>query len=369
MRSAWVGFAAIALLGIVGCGQQTETPHIVEEKSSQLEKTVFLVVNGESLTAETVKESVLLQERMAALSGNPIKPEHFTNWANRAAMTGIGSLAQTMLFRQECDRRNVTATSEDIEAAAETFCKYLGLDPMPVERLAEQFGDRKAIFEKAVAESAKLTAYERIYLSADISEAMVNQYFHFKTNDVLQAKEIDAKAHENADKAYQRLQAGESWETVASACSEDKLAIPGNKRFESQWTLVGADAMGIAPLVPLLPTMKPGDYTKPIEHRDGIIIVRLVEKLREHYKLARMLFRMAQPVRIPATRLEAVGIIRQQMITSSRARLLERLEKEAKFEYPMGERFTYLIWDDGSAAKAEKTAKDEKTEKTTEKAK
>jgi len=336
----------LSLLACCGCDRTDCVPTTVRDE------TAFALIDGKPLTAADVKDAVLLQARIAELSGGRIPEESFTNWANTTGMRMVGRLINTRLLVLACEKEKIEPSEEDWKSVSDGFCRVVHLESMPREELIAKFGDCGDILRQTMRESALIAAYERMRFVHKVSEEMIDQYYVLKTNAMDLAKRTDDEARAKAEKAYARLKAGESWAKVAAECSEDKLALAANDIYRTDWVVVDAGAMGMPELARQLPTMKVGDYTTPFEHRDGMIIVHLESKgggSNVQYGLSRMLFRMAAPVQMPKDRKTAEDAVRRQMLVSSRKYLLEKIRSETKIEYPLGEKFKYPIWKDKEA--------------------
>ena len=320
----------LLLLFVLGCS----------EKASD---TTFIVVNGEAVTESAVREAVLVQARIRELAGSPVAPEKFNDWANARAQRLMGTMPNSILVRQDADSRGIKVEPVDIEKTLSSFNAQTHQKCASVDELAAKFGDLEGAFRRQFEETAKATAYERACWTVPVSDKMVAQHFKLLTNALEQAKSIDAAARTKAESAYRRLKAGERWEKVA-AVSEDRLINAVNEKFATEWLTVGADAMGMKQLAAQLPSMKPGDYTRPMDTQFGMIIVRLNAKKGSIFRLSRILFRMAKPVRIESTVEEGRTTVAQQLRQAEMEKTLARLQGQAAFEYPMGTNFTYQIW-------------------------
>lgn len=332
MKNFVLVFSAVLLM--TGCRREPD-------------EVTFIVVNGRPITASLVKESVLVRHRIAELSGSPIPADKFVDWANGLAMKMVGLLANSELLDQQVAKSGISVTPADVEKALAFYNQSTGQKAKSPEELAPLFGDLAPAFRRQFESSARAAAYDRLYWSFKVTDSLVDGYLADISNAWCRAQGVDADARRKAKVAYTRLRSGEPWEVVAAACSEDRLQNAQNERFAKEWTWVNADARGIRPLATALQTMKTGDFTEPIETPEGLQIVRLVGKDKKIYRLARIFFRMAQPVSMPSSREKARETLAADMRNFRQGKTLETLQKMAVISYPMGTNVTYKIWNDG----------------------
>ena len=324
---------SLALALIFGCGDSRD-------------KTVFLVINGKPLTADEVKTAVLIEAKIRELAGSPVPGEKFEKWANSTAMRLVGPLANQILIEEEIEKAGVELAPEDEQAVLASYNRRTRSKAKSKEALTKRFAPLQDAFLAQFDKAVRLAAYERKYWRGKVTDEAVAQYFHFKTNELFRAQRINDEALKKANRACARLKAGEPWDKVAAACSEDKLISPANERNAKQWRWMGADGMGNANLAAALSKLDVGAYSEPVETDEGLLIVKVVEKRGRLCHVARILFRMARAVVLPKNADEAREQIARQRVTGEKERALKRLEDAAKFEYPLGTNFTYKIWKD-----------------------
>jgi len=327
----------------IGCSKDESVRAVDASRTNATPERVFAVVNGESVTEDDVRTAIMVQAKSMELAGQPIAEKHFARWANAAVAQMIGGLINTRLMEQEIRREKLEVLPEDREKVLKVYSERTAQEVTSVELLAEKFGELKDAVRRQFETSVGLAAYERVHWTDSVSDAFVRQYYALMSNDFQRVQAIDAEAHVKADKAYARLKSGEAWNVVALS-SEDTLDNPAAERYARDWTWVGEDAMGITALAAALPTMKVGEFTAPLDTPYGLMIVKLLEKDKKLYHLSRILFRMAEPVNLPDNEADVRTIIVEQLRDSRRASTLERLQKSAKIEYPMGTNITYQIW-------------------------
>lgn len=335
MKVSGILLASVVL--VAGCGERRDAPALA-------------VVGGQALTLADVKDSVLLTARMAALRGKPIAEKRFARWGNRMAAQMIGPLINAELLDQEIARRGIVPSQKDIDAALAQFNAKCGQKAKTVDELAAKFGDLEGVFRRQFERTSRMEAFRRQELSMTVSDETVGQFYALKTNELQNAKRVDALARRNAAKAYARLKAGEPWAEVAKA-SEDALLSPVNGKFSKDWIWLGEDALGIKELAAVLPKMKTGDYTEPIDAPDGMIIVRLEERNKSLSRVSRILFRMAKPVSMPQTKERARTLLADQFAVQEQRRILEKLQRTVKIDYPQGTNVNCRIWQERPSAR------------------
>ena len=330
-------FKLICLFSLLlsGCGEEPKPD------------TVFIVVNGVPITESQVRESVLIQAKIRELAGRGVPKNEFAKWANGYAMGLIGSLANAELLQAEIRRKGVKPEEEDSEKVLAAYNWQTGKDFKSVDELTEAFGELGPALRGEFAKTAASCAYARRFWTTEVSDDMVRQFCQIRTNELNRAKRINADAAQRAAKAYARLKAGESWAKVAAECSDDRFGDSQEVKYAEKWITVNEDAFRMRELAALLPKMKDGDYTPPIDTKFGLLIVRLNKRDRRLHQLSRILFRMAKDVKLPLSPDDVRKEMSAKWSRKAQERTMRGLEAAAKFEYPLGTNFTYRIWEEG----------------------
>lgn len=307
-------------------------------------ETALVRVNGTPVMAEEVRDLVYIKARIAELSGVAIPADQFDKWAERTAIGLVDSVVNSELLQQEMCTRKVVPAQADLEKTLSDYNRMMKKSAATPEELAKEFEGREAAFLRLFEQAVQAAAYRRVFWERAVPEKFVSQYLMRKTNELQRAERIDKSAREKASQAYERLQAGEKWAKVAADCSEDRLLNPMYATYANEWRAVGADAMGLKELAVLLPTMKKGDFTVPMETREGMIIFRFIGMKGPLYGLSRMLFRMAKPVYIEADGEEVQRKLSDHFTAQRKKETFVRLREKAKLEYPQGTNITHLVW-------------------------
>ena len=331
-------WTVLFLLCAIGCRKQD-----AEE--------VWVRIGEREITSGTVRQALLVQARMAELAGTPIPKDQLPAWGNSQVLRVIPGLISAELLEQEIHRLGESADEEDVRRTLDQYNKTARQSAKTVDDLARLFGDLETEFRRQFDRSALFAAYARRHPVAAVTTDDIAAFYAARTNQLKVAKQIDAKAHEKAEAAWKRLKAGEAWEKVASACSEDKLVDEENAEFASDWATVGIDGFGYPELAKALLTLEVGQFSRPVETEEGLMIVKVMELAGENKTLGRILFRMAQPVDFPAEE-DVRKQIAAERANSSALDLQRRLREKVKITYPQGSNHVYRVWAETSASDA-----------------
>lgn len=99
---------------------------------------------------------------------------------------------------------------------------------------------------------------------------------------------LDTGAHDRANQAYDKLQSGEDFEKLASAVSEDPSTKKQGGEFGFMIEKNNRDIS--ADVVQALFSLKPGQYSKPIEAGYGLEIVKNLEEKNNKIKASHIVF-------------------------------------------------------------------------------
>ena len=117
--------------------------------------------------------------------------------------------------------------------------------------------------------------------------------------------------------------------------SGDVIAIDGLSAFNEKEMHALAEAVA---------RLDPGQFTKPIETDEGIVIVKFIEKTEDDlYRCARILFELAiEPVPVPEKDLEAHVAARKR--ASWQRSMQDEVAESYPAKFPLGTNFVYKIW-------------------------
>lgn len=328
MRFFVVCFSVFALL--CGCQKKGDT-------------TVFAVVDGDPLTAEYVKGVVLVQAKIAELSGTKISPKDFPQWGNSQAMRLLPGLISARVVLHEIVRQGIETTTNDVRKAFENYAAATKRKVGTVDELAAAFGDVEPQFREQFENSVRLAAWQRLHPVPEVTADDLSTFFRQLTNQCEQARQVDAVARQKGQKAWERLHKGEDWSRVAAEYSEDLLIDEANGDFSNEWATVGLDGFGYPELAKAIVNMKAGDISKPLETDEGLMIVKVMDKVENNWTLGRIIFRLAQPVEFPSVE-EARLQLEAERARESQVALQRQLYKNAQITFPLGTKFSYRIW-------------------------
>ena len=314
------------------------------EEARVQENPVIVIIDGRQLTANDIRDIVLVRTKMMQLSGMKLSGTTLTNWMNSCAAQILPSIVSAELLEAEIKRVGETPEEEDWVKTLKDYNKATRQKAKTIDELAAMFGESEGAFRRQAERSALFRAYNRRHMPKPPTKDDLPEFYASLTNKIKMANSIDAGARSRGEAAWKRLEAGEEWEKVAKECSEDTLIDEANEEFASDWATVGPDGMGYPALAKALPDLNKGDWSKPLEIEEGLVIVKVVDVVGDRKVLARMMFRMAQPVDVPEDEGAALMVLDKQRKDKFTENLLESLRKKANIENPMGETFKYIFW-------------------------
>jgi hypothetical protein len=322
----------IAILLAVGCSKAPEP-------------RALAVVNGRVITDQYLRDVVLIQARMQRMSGKKVPGEKgFSKWANSKAIATFPSLVSAEMLLDGIEKAQIVPDSNDVRAVLFKYNHNMRARANTPEELYGLFGEQKKEFERQFHRSCQMQAYNRHFANQTVSEEEIAELIDEKKAIKDMSDKIDALGRKNAEAAWQRLAAGEDWNTVAEECSEDKLVHAPNESLKDEWGVFGPDALGYPDLAIAIRSMHVGDFSKPIDIDEGIVIVKVTEEGEGYHRLARMLFRMAEPVKIPNEE-EAKSEIIDRKAKAAQEIFLKKLRKEVVVTYPSGTNFNFTVFD------------------------
>lgn len=330
-------------------GQVKSTTNIVDYADLR-DQDILISVDGSGLTKADVERQIALSTALLQFKGSVsekgLNPKVRMAMARRIRDT---FLAQTLLL-QCAELNDVAATSETLEEACnEIGATYgrLGMTNAYPTIVAGLNDDLRVLLEKNIQTAGKIYALIKwvgktkvTVTEADIDE-IIRRANEMQANSVKVLGEQRAKAQ----KAYERLISGESFDTVAgeSELADEDEGIGAWGDFS-----ISEFAQLCPELVGQVSQLKVGEFTKPVECADAIYIVELKEKVGsgeisavrlepERLTLRRIVFRL--PVMYePGTREEIREGLRDEKRSDYQKNvLLPALLKKATILYPSGD--------------------------------
>lgn len=301
------------------------------------------VVNGKAITDAYMRDVVRVQAKISELSGKKVSDDPIEVWGNKRANEIFPSIVTGEILAQAIEKAGIAPDTNDIQRVFAKYNKMTRQKSATPEELFEKFGELCEEFKVQFERSCLLEAYANHFNNPGITDEEVEDLIWERESLAKFAVMLDEKGKEHANKALERLNAGEDWDIVAEECSEDRLVNPANEDFKNFWGMFGPDGLGYPALAAALPNLNPGDYSMPIDIDEGLIIVKVLERGHGYWKLARMLFRMAEPVTVPTAEV-AREEIRDRKAANAKKGFMERARNEAEVTYPAGTNFNFHVF-------------------------
>lgn len=357
----------LAFVFVVGCRKESEesrrTDNLRADRTSDLAAVAFAIVDGQPLTAADVKDTVLVNARIAELARRPVKEKKFADWANRTAQHLTHPLVAARLLEKEAKRIGTEVTSADTDKELAKYNRLTRQRAKSLDELATSFGALEPTFRRQFARECLFSAYFKNRPELGVSQSDVETYLHSASNQLALAERVNAEARKRGEGIYERLKRGEPWESVAKETTEDALVDESFADYWKDWTdspLTSVDFDGIRTN---LASLAVGAFSRPIETEEGLLIVKLLGREDESYHCARIFIRLVESGEVPTPE-RVRRILYQERLAGYQKALLKRLRKEAKIEYPLGTNVTFKIWGDSlQETSQEANAKNRKTAK------
>lgn len=332
--SIWMIIVACA---VSGCGKQSE-----KQIAADPLQTVFAVVDGEPVTALDVKNAVLISTKIRELETKKKSPE-FGRWSNGYAMKLTPQIVFAIAWEKDLDRQGVVQTPESDSATLAIYNRRMRRKAKSADELAAVFGDLAPVFMRQFARESKFNAVYRQHGGLSVNEQDILQFYSSVSNRVKRSRQINLLATRKINRAWEELKSGRDWASVATNYTEDAILEQSYADNWKDWMSVDQSKIEPPELAALVTKLKVGEYTKPFQHEEGMIIVKLVERENEFCSLARILVRSAVEVDIPSREdaIEKLSIDKKRKFQSE---CLDDVRKHVKIEYPLGKKFTFKIW-------------------------
>ena len=322
------------------------TNAVISFVGSNLCNVVLAVVDGKPLTAAEVKDAVLVAAKSHSLSRGLAKSSPPSgHGANVMAMRLTPQLISSLVLDKELDRRKLVPTKEsDAEVLARYNKRFKSSAKTPKE-LCALFGDLAPVFRRQFTRESRYREMFSREPSLKVTEADVGKFYTDLSNRVDRCAQINTRATNLMEQAWNELASGKPWDVVATNYTEDAIL---EETYADNWKdWVSIDLKKIEPmeLMVAISKLKPGEYTRPIEIDEGLIIVKLVSREDDFCSLARILVRLGVPVAVPE-RADAEKTIRKRKEVEFQKRILHQLRAKANLQYPFGKKFVFTIWEE-----------------------
>lgn len=316
-----------------------------------LARVVFVQAGDLAVTAKDAKDAAEFLAAVQSCAGRPIKERERARWINRTAMRVVPSLVTSALLERELARRDIQASEAAVAAVLARYRASLSNPRATVDEIAAALGSFGSYFRRQFARECRLEQYlmecegvEPTDEDVEIAEAQLKQV-------IARSEAENTRAKTRGEEAWKRLCAGEAWDAVAKAYSEDRLLYGEDCDYAHEWETIDPKYFYLPEIAEALPGMEAGAFTKPIETDEGLLIVRVQEKTAEgQYRCVRILLRLKVKTELPER-----NILRRQLAKENREQaqleLLRDLRKGITFEYPLGTNFTYNVVEAPAKAK------------------
>jgi hypothetical protein len=304
------------------------------------------VVDGKPLTAAEVKDAVLVAAKSHSLSKGLKKAAAPTGRrANLMAMRLTPQLISSLVLENELDRRRLVSTKESDAEVLARYNKKFNCNAKTPEELCALFGDLAPAFRRQFARESRYREMFSRESELKVAKTDIDKYYSDLSNRIARCAMINQRATNNLEQAWNELASGVPWDVVATNYTEDALL---EESFADNWKdWMSLDLKKIEPmeLMVAISKLKPGEYTKPIDTDDGLVIVKLVDRDGDFCSLARILARMAVKVDIP-DHAAAENAVRKKKEVEFQKEILAKLRKNANIHYPFGKKFAFKIWEE-----------------------
>lgn len=341
-----------ALMLLSGCGEREGgevTAAKVEPKKTEMKKAetnlcdvAFAIVNGRPITAQFVKDTVLISAKIRELATRKPTPP-FGKWSNREAMRIAPGLTYAVAIEIDLESRGIGATAESDAATLARYNRMMRRSAKSVDELAPLFGELAPAFRHQFARESRMDALYRQTPELEVKEKDISRCFANLSNRVERCKKINEDAWKKINCAWEELQKGGKWENVATNYSEDAIL---EKTYADNWKdWMSIDLAKLEPpeLAAAVRGLAAGGYTKPMETEEGLVIARVNERDGDFCGLSRILVRSAEDVEIP-DRETVVKQIANEFKRDFQQEYIAELKEKMRFEYPLGTKFYYRIW-------------------------
>jgi hypothetical protein len=345
--SLWiVACAAVPAVMAAPASRSPRTaPVEVSFAASNLCQVALAVVDGRPLTAAAVKDAVMITGRTMELASGRKRPPLSGRRANLLAMRLTPQIVSSMILEQELEKRGIKATKESDAALLLVYSRKVKKNVKSLDQLAALYGDLADEFKIQFSKESRFRSFFSAEKNLAVTDEDVTKYYADLTNRMARSARINLRATNTLEKAWASLKAGASWETVATNCTEDALLDPSLADNWKEWMSLELNKLEPSNLQEAVSKLKPGEYTRPIETDEGLVIVKLLSQEGNFVSLARILVRLGAVVEIP-DRETALKKIAREKNRSFQMDLLSSLRKKAKIEYPYGRRFKFKIWEE-----------------------
>lgn len=332
---------AVILVGclmVCGCGEDHKAP-------AKDDSTVFVSVVGKDITVQTVSNRVMMLAKAREAQGKKISEKMFPYWANATAMKMVPALVAAIRLDRLLESRQVFPTPTSDAAILDKYNRLFKTEFKTKAEMAKSLGSLGDTFLEQFGYESRMEQWYKSNPGFKVRERDKIGYCNMFTNRLNAAKAKNESSVRKAKETYDRLAAGGEWDDIArEATEEGKDGDEAAKDYWSEWDSLELRAIQPQALAEAVARLEPGQFTKPIETDEGILIVKFIEKTEDDlYKCARILFELAiEPVPVPEKDLEAHIASRKH--ASWQRSVQDEVAEAYPAKFPLGTNFVYKIW-------------------------
>lgn len=314
-------------------------------KHDPLEKIVFMEDGDFKVTAAETRDAVLLTRAISTFAGKPIAEKNFVKWANSTAFRTIPGILANRLLKEELDAKGIKATPESDKKILAAHNKFMKKKAKSKEALAKEFGELERFYLRQFDfESRKSVFLDSIEKTVLPTDEKVDEQFKLNSERREREENVQKAAVAKAQEAWDRLKSGESWENVAKKYNEDPLLRADYKDYWKMWESIPRTGSFIPEdVAAFVRSMKEGEFTKPIETDDGLLIVKVLKTENDMIDCARINIRLPYFTDVP-DKAQLKEQMTAEAVKERMQELISELHGKHIFNYPMGTNITYEIF-------------------------
>lgn len=345
LRFVVVGCIASLSLQMMAASGGAATNNVVSLVGADLGSVSLAVVDGKPLTAAQVRDAVLIAAKVQDFSTGRNGTQPSGRRANLAAMHLAPKLVSSMILDAELDRRGIKASAASEAAVLSKYNDKFKRKSKTNTELFARFGKLAPAFKRQFVRESRYRELFDSLPELKVTEDDINKFYSDISNRLVKCERINRRAKTQIENAWKELNAGRPWDVVATNYTEDALLHKSLAENWKDWISVKLDKLEPVELKAAVSKLKPGEFTRPVETEEGVVIVKLLERDGDMCSMARILLRMAVSVDVPS-REQAIKKLRKGKEAVFQRKTLAGLKKSAKIEYPFGKKFVFKIWDE-----------------------
>lgn len=317
--------------------------------SDPLAKVEFIRAGDICVTAADTRDAVLLLAEIRRLSGHPVKETDFPKWANRTAMRIVPSLLSSAQLEREFQRIGLATTPEAEAIVLKRFQTQTRHPTNTLDQLAAAFRGSGKSFRRQFANESKMESYFLSNKDCQVTDEEVEVAEAQMRTAAKKTEQDNAAAKKRGEEAWKSLKAGEDWSVVARKYSEDKLLYGKDCNYDREWETFAPKNFYLKEVAEAVVGKKPGEFTRPVDTDEGLVIVKVVSVENDQYTCVRILIRLRYNVEIRSRKALKEELVWQKR-KDAQLNLLRALREKVSIEYPLGTNFCYKIWEEPASS-------------------